>query len=244
MGLKLYFLLLFVYFARLAADTCFFIPPTGWEIADPETLAPRVEICFLGKSSKGLAPSVNLATESVNVSLEAYVEAVRKIHKADPNSHWRDLGKFKTPMGEGRLTELESPTDLGRARLVQLIVIKNQTAYVLTAAALKEEFSKYYKTFDQVFRSLQLSSNLLESYPSKSQQLLLHQLIQSLENRFLTLLTDQTTAEKALSSEPFYTDVWEPFEKKMINTFTEMGPYWQILVLSEIRTKLLTTRSK
>ncbi len=209
-----------------ASETCFFIPPKGWEIANPKMLAPSVQICFLGKSSKGLPPTINLATEVVNVSLEAYVEEVRKIHKADPNCRWRDLGKFTALMGSGRLMELETPTELGPARMVQLVVIKESVAYILTAAALKEEFSMYYKTFDAALHSLQASSNLVEAYPSKE----------------LKGLVDALFEKKEPSLE--FEAIWKPFENKIIKDFTEMGPYWQILLLSEIRTQLLTLRSE
>lgn len=210
-------IILFLLFstALSGAETCFFIPPKGWEIGNPEKLSPRVHIAFLGKSSSGLPPSVNLATEPVKISLEAYVEAVRKKHAADPNSRWRDLGTLKTSMGMGKLTEIESPTKVGKARIVQLIVVKDEIAYILTGAALKEEFSKYYKTFDQAFKSLQMTPNLIESYPSATKQLVLKELVENL------------TAES-----------WDTFEKKVINDFTEMGPYWQILLLQDARSKI------
>lgn len=219
-------ILFFLLFATLHADICFFIPPKGWEVVDPEKISPCVHICFIEKRASGVAPSVNLATEPVTISIDAYVNEVKKIHAADPNAKWRDLGKFQTLLGSGRLTEIELPTELGKARLVQLIVVKDQLAYILTACALKEEFSKYYKTFDQVLRSLQSTPDLVESYPRAEQPLL----IQAIKN---------FTAEGN----------WNDFEKKIINDFTEMGPYWQILMLNEARgkippdTKLLTKRS-
>ncbi len=193
-------------------------------MANPKILAPRVHTCFLGKTSKGLAPSINLATEAVNVSLESYIEEVRKIHTSDPNSRWRDLGQYKTRLGDGRLTELETQTEFGTARMVQLVVIKENTAYILTASALKEEFSKYYKTFDQALRSLQSSSNLIESYPSNPNQ--------------LKELVKNITQKSDLDSEDFQKEMWKPFENKIINDFTEMGPYWQILLLKEIQSQL------
>lgn len=326
MDIKRFFLLIFSSLVLQASETCFFIPPQGWEFANPEMLAPRVHVCFLGKSSKGLSPSVNLATEPVHLSLDAYIEEVRKIHAADPNSRWRDLGKFNTRLGNGRLTELESTTEMGIARLVQLIVIKDRVAYILTASALKEEFSKYYKTFDQVLRSLQFTSNLIESLPSQSQRLALQQLVQTIESNFSNQLKQQRALEQRCDrsmlprpferkahllstkqplyqkllqnlqqnlldkaaagplkkmghcstlqpsallqfikdlqreyeasevascsmdqlfySETFQSNFWRPFEEKIIKDFTEMGPYWQILLLRNIHTKLLTERSK
>lgn len=280
-----FLLLLLASFSLIAQETCFFIPPKGWEIANPEMLSPRVHICFLGKASQG-SPSINLATERVNVTLDAYVEAVRKIHAGDPNSRWRDLGKYKTLMGEGRLTELETPSDAGISRMVQLIVIKDEIAYILTASAPKENFSKFYKTFDQTLRTLQASTNLVESYGNLENRNQLRALIDEVTTKFRAALGFQINvadviqkesadyyknyanrrnprilnkivekldaqlkeasrrdAVKVFQSEEFHEKVWVPFEQKIINDFTEMGPYWQILILKEIQTKLITAGS-
>ncbi|MGD0664649.1 MAG: hypothetical protein ABSA17_02825 [Rhabdochlamydiaceae bacterium] len=278
MGSKTFFFLCLCVISLHASETCFFIPPKNWEIANPEILAPRVHICFLGKSSKGLAPSINLASEKVDISLDAYIEEVRKIHAADPNSRWRDLGKYKTLLGEGRLTELETHAETGIVRMVQLIVIKDHVAYILTAGALKEEFPKYYKLFDQTLRSLQSSKDLIESYSSKESRQKLSKLVQNVEQQFKaakftqpdiasvfkkelnqhppasflsraikTLDKQFKTAVKdddAFNSKDFQESAWQPFEKKVINDFTEMGPYWQILLLQDIQVKLLNLRSQ
>jgi hypothetical protein len=278
-GSKTFFFLCLCVISLHASETCFFIPPKKWEIANPEILAPRVHICFLGKSSKGLAPSINLASEKVDISLDAYIEEVRKIHAADPNSRWRDLGKYKTLLGEGRLTELETHAETGIVRMVQLIVIKDHVAYILTAGALKEEFPKYYKLFDQTLRSMQSSKDLIESYSSKESRQKLSMLVQNVEQQFKaakftqpdiagvfkkefrmdlppasflnraikTLDKQFKTAVKdndAFNSKDFQESAWQPFEKKVINDFTEMGPYWQILLLQDIQVKLLNLRSQ
>jgi len=189
-------------------------------VADPETLSPRVHIAFVGKGS-GLAPTVNLATEPVTITLQAYVDAVRKIHIADPNAKWRDLGRFDTLLGAGKLTELEVATEQGKARLMQLMVVKEGLAYILTACALKEEFSKYYKLFDATFHSLQEADDLAACYPEEKRG----ELKQALEGL--------TGEEK-----------WADFEQKIIQDFTKMGSYWQILLLSEARAKLLIERKE
>jgi hypothetical protein len=142
---------------------CYFIPPKGWNLADQSKLSPRVKICFLGKSSNTLLQSVNLATEEVDISLKAYVDIVKSDCERDPNSVWRDLGKYNTPLGEGRLTEREVKTQWGVSRQIQLIVIKDKRAYILTAGALKEEFSRHYQDFEAVLRSLTITKDLTAS---------------------------------------------------------------------------------
>jgi hypothetical protein len=200
---------------------CYFIPPKGWELADQNKLSPRVKICFIGKSSNNLLPSVNLATEEVDISLKAYVDIVKRDCESDPNCLWRDLGKYNTSLGEGRLTEREVKTEWGISRQVQLIVIKDQRAYILTAGALKEEFSRHYQDFEGVLGSLTLTNDLTANIPSSEKKELLLKLIENLK------------------TVGFQKEAWEPFQQKIINDFTEMGPYWQILLLRDVQHQLL-----
>lgn len=201
---------------------CYFIPPKGWELADQSKLSPRVKICFLGKSSSSLLPSVNLATEEVDISLKAYVDIVKRDCESDPNCLFRDLGKYKTSLGEGRLTEREVKTKWGTSRQVQLIVIKDKEAYILTASALKEEFSRHYQEFERVLQSLTWTDDLTALVAPSDKKESLRQLIGNLQ---------------------IQKEAWEPFQQKIINDFTEMGPYWQILLLRDIQHQLLTRTS-
>jgi len=216
---------------------CYFIPPKGWDLADQSKLSPRVKICFIGKSSNNLLPSVNLATEEVNISLKAYIDIVKSDCERDPNCVWRDLGKYNTPLGEGRLTEREMKTKWGVSRQVQLIVIKDQRAYILTAGALKEEFSRHYQAFENVLKSLTITSDLTAISPEKKE--LLQKLIGNLQTEFTAAQNTGLSATQALESKNFQKDSWKPFQQKIINDFTEMGAYWQILLLRDVQHQLL-----
>lgn len=219
------------------SDHCYFIPPPGWDLADQSKLSPRVKICFIGKTSKNLRPSVNLATEKVDISLKAYVDIVKRDCANDPNTRWRDLGKFQTPLGEGRLTEREVKTEWGVSRQIQLIVIKDNTAYILTAGADKEEFPRYYKDFEAVLRSLNIAEDLAASYPTAEKRSALRDLIGKLQADFKKTTDQKIAMEDTLDD--FLQESWEPFQQKVINDFTEMGPYWQILLLRDIQHQLL-----
>jgi hypothetical protein len=217
---------------------CYFIPPKGWDLADQTKLSPRVKICFIGKSSSNLLPSVNLATEEVDITLKAYVDIVKKDCESDPNCVWRDLGKYNTLLGEGRLTEREVKTPWGVSRQVQLIVIKDQRAYILTAGALKEEFSRHYQDFEGVLRSLIITDDLTSHIISTEKKELLHKLIENLQSSFKEI-NKVATIEEAFESNSFQKECWQPFQQKIINDFTEMGPYWQILLLRDVQHQLL-----
>ncbi|HEY5235379.1 MAG TPA: hypothetical protein VIJ14_04300 [Rhabdochlamydiaceae bacterium] len=201
-------------------------------------LSHRMKICFLGKSSSNLLPSVSLATEEVDISLMTYVDIVKSDCERDPNTVWRDLGKYNTPLGEGRLTEREMKTQWGVSRQIQLIVIKDNRAYVLTAGALKEEFSRHYKDFEAVLRSLTITEDLTASLTTEKKELL-QKLIGNLQTGFAAATTMAMPAEQALESKNFQKEFWNPFQQKIINDFTEMGAYWQILLLRDVQHQLL-----
>ena len=216
---------------------CFFIPPKGWDLADQSKLSPRVKICFIGKSSNNLLPSVNLATEEVDVSLKTYIDIVKSDCERDPNCVWRDLGKYNTPLGEGRLTEREMKTKWGVSRQVQLIVIKDHKAYILTAGALKEEFSRHYQVFEAVLRSLTMTENLTASVSLEKKQLL-QKMMGNLQTAFAAAIKTGVSIEQAFESKNFQKEFWKPFQQKIINDFTEMGAYWQILLLRDVQHQL------
>lgn len=223
------------------SEFCYFIPPQGWDLADMSKLSSRVKICFIGKSSNNLLPSVNLATEAVDISLKSYIDIVKKDCESDPNCLWRDLGKYNTSLGEGRLTEREVKTKWGISRQVQLIVIKDGRAYILTAGALKEEFSGHYKDFEGVLRSLTITNDLTTHVPSAEKKEILNNLIENLKN---TIKESTHETETAFDSPLFQKKSWEPFQEKIINDFTEMGPYWQILLLRDVQHQLLQKLSE
>jgi hypothetical protein len=213
---------------------CYFIPPRGWDIADPSKLSPRVRVCFIGKGSNNLLPSVNLATEEVDISLKAYIDIVKRDCESDPNCSWRDLGKYNTPLGEGRLTEREVKTYWGISRQIQLIVIKDQRAYILTAGALKEEFSRHYQDFEAVLKSLTITTDLAAATEKKEQ---LSTLIRNLHTDFKAITA--ASIQEAFDSPNFQNQSWNPFQQNIINNFTELGPYWQILLLRDQQNKLI-----
>jgi len=218
---------------------CYFLPPKGWDLADQSKLSPRVKICFIGKSSNNLLPSVNLATEEVDIPLKDYLDIVKRDCESDPNSQWRDLGKYNTPLGEGRLTEREVKTQWGVSRQVQLIVIKDKTAFILTAGSLKEEFSRHYKDFESVLRSLTITEDLTTQVISEEKRIQLRQLVENLAGAFKKATDKIAVVEEAFDSKSFQKEAWEPFQQKIINDFTEMGPYWQILLLRDVQHQLL-----
>jgi hypothetical protein len=222
-----------------AADYSFFIPPKDWELANPEKLSPRVKMGFIGSTKKELRPSVNLAMEEVDVSMNDYVAAVKKIHESDPNNRWRDLGKFSTPAGEARLTEIEAKSEWGDVRLLQLIILKNKTAYIITASALKEEFSRFYQEFQSVFRSFTITSDLIGAVPNSEKRQKFQNKCSALTKPFIEKAKAAGSLEQAFADEKFQKDHWLPFQNSVIHDYADMGAYWQVLILQSTHEKLM-----
>lgn len=211
-------------------------PPIGWEIADPKFLAKSVQIAFLKKSGAGFCPSVNLAIEKSNLSLSEYLNVIRQIHEIDKRNRWRQLGKVHTQSGIGQLTEIDTETEFGPVRMLQLILVKQGCTYVVTAAALKEEIAQYYKDFQATFRSLQITSDLISTVPQMERRDFLKERCEHLISCWQQAV--QQGADSLLGS-TFQKEQWVPFQNAVLQDFKDMGPHWQILVLKNIQEKMI-----
>lgn len=217
---------------------CFFLPPTHWEITDPQTLPPCVKIAFTKKSNKGFCPSINLAIEETSSSLSDYLKAVRAIHELDRHHQWRLLGKVRTNAGLGQLTEIDLPTDFGPVRILQFILIKDNHAYIITAAALKEEIADYYKDFQTAFRSLTLTSDLLNHIPQLERRETLREKQKQLLQAAQEFLPASAENANLLEDPSFLEKYWLPFQKLIIDDFADRGTFWQILLLKNTQEQI------
>jgi hypothetical protein len=227
----------------MASLQCFFIPPENWDIADPRSLSPKVKIAFLKNSGKGFSPSINLAIEDTDVSLADYLKAVKAIHEQDRNNRWRSLGKVRTESGLAQLTEIDSTSEWGPVRILQLILMKDKRAYVLTAAALKEEMSNYYKDIQSSFRSLTLSNDLLGNIQQLERREMLKQKQAELFNAAEEQIHSADAKNNLLEDQAFQEKHWIPFQKTVLENFGDMGAFWQILILRNAQDKLSSFNS-
>ncbi len=156
-----------------------FTPPKGWYLADPTSLSSHVLVGYVGNEKKIYRPSINLATEETNVSLKEYIQAVKKIHSEDKNTKIRELGTIKTKAGDAALLEILSYSNFGNMRMLQAILIKDNQAYILTGASLKDEFFSYSKELSSSIRSLEIIDNIYDIIGSNEKKELL-------QNKMLT----------------------------------------------------------
>lgn len=135
-----------------------FSPPSGWDQAVPSLLAPGVEVSFFTSSTKEFRPSINLATEKTPTTLQAYLKSVQKIYESSQKNRWRNLGSLKMEAGTATLTAIDMETEAGQVRLFQAFLLHQGTTYILTAAALVEDFPQYQQQFLDAFHSFSLNS--------------------------------------------------------------------------------------
>lgn len=218
-----FLILIFLPLLSFASDPIpLFDPPSDWECAFPDSLASCIQVGFLGKGSTVFRPSINLATEEVDVTLKEYLKSVKEIHLANPGTTWRDLGKFKTRSGEGRLTEITSRTPAGDVRMLQTILVKGKTAYILTGAAIKDDFLRFQEAFTKSFQSLNLTDDLFSYLPVEKKQ------------RYELLFT---SLGDAAADDAKRKAQWDDLQKLVLDS-QEMGNYWQFLVLKAGREKI------
>jgi hypothetical protein len=197
-----------------------FSPPSDWEMAIPKKDSPFIQVAFLGKSDHLPRPKLNLAIEEIDVSAKEYLKAVKELHIKRPNTTWRDLGPFKTKAGPGRLTEIITTSVNGAVRMLQLIVVKDSKAYIMTGASAKEDFIEQQQNFIASFHSLSLLNRLFDplSEPKKE--------------KLTALFSHLGSGEKDLER--------QKLEKLVTEEYQEMGSYWSFLVLKEGCQKIFT----
>jgi hypothetical protein len=133
--------------------TVTFQSPEGWFLADPKSLPSHVKMMVVGKGSHEFPPSINLAFDEFNGTLKDYLKLVEAINKR-LGADSKDLGMIQTLAGEARLLQIDSKNAWGLERQMQIIIVKNGQAFILTASALKDEFSKFYPQFFKSLKSL------------------------------------------------------------------------------------------
>lgn len=153
--MKWIFLLLTLPFFSIEAGTArqaSFIPPQGWREADTKMLPPSVKYMVVGQGEHELPPSINLGYEVYSGSVNDYLKIVKELNTSQGDS-WKDLGTIQTKNGPGSLSQADVKTNWGVIRQMYLIYKDQGVIYILTAAALRDEFPKFYKSFFQTLES-------------------------------------------------------------------------------------------
>lgn len=139
-----------------------FNPPAGWRNAENTDLPQQVQLMVVGKGASEFPPSLSLATENYSGTVKQYLKIVKELSISKGHT-WKDLGSIRTEAGNASLSQTDSPSQWGDIKMMHVILKKNGTIYILTAAALKDEFPKFYKEIFASLRSLRFSKEISEN---------------------------------------------------------------------------------
>lgn len=205
-----------------------FTPPRDWRYADASQLGKAVKIMVVGQGSSHFPPSINLATETYQGTLKDYLKVMKAINDKD-GAAWKDLGTIKTSAGNGSLSQVDLKNQWGEVREMHVVLKKKNTIYILTSAALRDDFAKYYKDFFDAMRSLKINKEFDEMVSSPSLREELLKKIAALK------IAAQGTS---FTSEEFQTNDWIPFQKFLNERFSSQGKKWINYVEERIKSEL------
>lgn len=225
-----------------------FTPPQGWRFAAPQSLPKSVHIMVVGEGQHEYPPSMNLGTESYRGSLKEYLKVVKAINDAQ-GAEWKDLGTIRTDAGEASLSQVDMKTTWGDVREMHVILVKNETVYILTAAALKEEFPKFYKDFFRSMRSLRINKNAFEMVTDSKRRMVLQKAIAELDQAWETSqisreniaqeMSKEVGLEKAFEDKEFQEKYWIPFTIMLEKQYSDMGLDWKSYLLVKTKNELM-----
>ncbi len=227
-------------------EALIFTPPEGWMVLDPKVLSPRVKVMVLGKSQKDYPPSINLGIEPFKGTTKDYLKIVKSINESQ-GSEWKDLGMIKTQAGDASLSQVDMPTEWGPVRLMHVILIRNGTLYILTAAALKEEFPQFYRQFFNSMTSLRFNKAAIEMVSSAKKRSQLQKALKDVQAGWKKALAEQHTTQNSSTSDlkkqtfespDFQKNVWIPFNEMLGSDFSDMGSVWKNQLLTKTESEL------
>lgn len=220
----------------------FFTPPEGWRVAEAAQLPPHVKVMVVGKGNHVFAPSLNLTVEPFKGTLKQYLKIVKAINDSK-GATWQDLGTIRTQAGNANLSQVDVKTEWGDSRMMHVILLKNNNVYILTAAALKDEFSQFYKEFFSSLRSLNINKNVFEMVSSPKKRSDLEKSVSELKKGWETLASSsKSTSKDALfNSDDFQANYWKPFSEKLTKDYKEMSPLWMNQLLTQIQNELVSS---
>jgi len=199
-------------------------PPQNWQMANPEELSPRVKLMVVGKSQTHYPPSINIGTEPYKGTTRNYLLMVKRVNES-LGSQWKDLGNIQTQSGKASLSQVDMNTEWGPVRLMHVILVKNRTVYVVTAGALKEEFSLYYREFFDAFKSIKLNPSVFELVGDPKQQ-------RKLEQEYQKLIRKQEKI--TFDSNEFQEKYWDPFLSLLNSHYAHLGPDWKEKTIQKV----------
>ncbi len=208
-----------------------FIPPTKWNAVDESLLSPRVLAAYVNRSSTGFLPSINLAIENTDLTLKEYLRHAKALHQSDTKTRWRELGQFLTKTGKGQLTAIDTESKWGPVRMLQLIMMANKKAYILTASASKADFPFFHGQFKNAFSSFAITEDLTSMVHPTEKRKELSIYLETFEKEISTL-NQKNHDPDALNH------LWTTLYQFLDKDHHEMGSYWRLQILKMLKTRV------
>jgi hypothetical protein len=131
---------------------------------------------------------------------------------------------------------------------MHVILLKNGTIYIMTASALKSEFSLYYQDFFKSMRSLRIVTDMIDIISNKEQKAELKNEIQKICDHWKLLLAEKQKIDpqanleelqkEVFNSESFQSTTWGPFKEMLNKKFTDLGSDWQSTIEKQVQEEL------
>lgn len=219
-----------------------FTPPTNWQLADSTNLPKSVKVMVVGKAEAHFPPSMNLSTEPYTGTLKQYLKLIKSINDSQ-GYDWKDLGTIKTKAGIASLSQVDTKNEWGTVRQMHVVLLKGGHIYILTAAAIKEDFPRYYKDFFDAFHSLRVNQNIFEMVTTTEKRTKLQSAIDKLNKDWQIAVTQKQQSapetpvkeirDDVFESQEFQTKAWKPFKEVIERDYKDMGETWQGFIISK-----------
>jgi hypothetical protein len=100
---------------------------------------------------------MNLMVDEYPGTRKEYLKIAKAISEAS-GADWKDLGSIQTEAGNASLLQEDFKTEWGMLRMLHVVFLREGMVYILTAAALKDEFAQFYPQFFKSLRSLKIQT--------------------------------------------------------------------------------------
>ncbi len=230
----------------------YFTPPSGWRMADPNVLPSHVRVMVVGSGPSAFPPSLNLSWEPYKGTLKDYLKIIKNMNSAQ-GYEWKDLGSIRTEAGNGSLSQVDTKSQWGEVRLMHVILVKNGNVYILTASALKNDFSIFYKDFFAAMRSLKIVNDLYEFLPDTQQRTQLKNATAKLQTQWKNLVAEKQKEdpsialndiqESVFANQNFQNTIWKPFLEMLDQKYGQLGAEWLALFKQKMENDLFNLKN-
>lgn len=226
----------------------FFELPPGWHLAEPNGMPEECLLCARKKGPGRVAPNANLTSEPYDGTTTDYSQCVKERHacyyaRTVNDIKCREVGRVPTPAGTATLLHLDVSSILGDVSILQALLVKDGTAYTLTAGVSKEAFGQASSDFLQIIRSLNVNPDAWKMVNDEERRAL-EQAARPLRESWSAICQSQEvfadSLESLFHSGHFQDRFWLPFCDQIGKQYAHLGNAWQDSLLQDLRTQLLS----